>query len=89
MVNITVNPSFLTVAQVAKILGISRIAVFKRIQKGQLPAEKYGRNYLIDKKDLPDVLSNIITNKRKLEIDRGVAKAVKDYGEALKLLGEE
>ncbi len=83
------NKSLLTVSQVALLLGISRVAVFKRIQKGQLPAMKYGRFYLIDKKDLPNVLSISVTNKRKKEIDQNVIKTVKEYREALKLLGGE
>lgn len=89
MVNMVTNKSLLTVSQVAELLGISRVAVFKRIKKGQLPAMKYGRFYLIDKKDLPNVLSTFITNERKIEIDHNVAKTVKEYGEALRLLGRE
>ena len=84
-----VNKSLLTVSQVAQLFGISRVAVFKRIKKGQLPAMKYGRFYLIDKKDLPNVLSTDISEERKIEIDHDVAKTVKEYRETLKLLGKE
>lgn len=38
-----------SVREVARELGISRIAVFKRIQKGQLKAVKVGQAYLIPK----------------------------------------
>ena len=34
---------------IAKKLGISRIAVFKRIQKGQIKAIKIGRSYAISR----------------------------------------
>lgn len=87
--NASNSSSLLTVAQVAQLLGVSRIAVFHRIKKGQLPAKKYGRMYLVNKSDLPDVLSTSISDSRKEEIDSGVAKIVKDYGEALRLLGKE
>lgn len=89
MVNMITNKSLLTVAQVAELLGISRIAVFKRIQKGELPAQKYGRFYLIDKKNLPNIFSTNLSQKQKDEIDRDVARTVKEYGETLRLLGQE
>ena len=41
--------------EAARILGISRIAVFKKIQKGQLEATKIGRNYVIDRRNLENV----------------------------------
>ncbi len=41
--------------EAARILGISRIAVFKKIQKGQLEAAKIGRNYVIDRRNLENV----------------------------------
>ncbi len=41
--------------EAAQILGISRIAVFKKIQKGQIEAYKVGRNYVIDRRSLSDV----------------------------------
>lgn len=47
-----VSVDYVSVAEAAKILGISRIAVFKKIQKGQLPAVKMGRSYAIDKREL-------------------------------------
>ena len=42
----------ISVAEAAELLGISRIAVFKKIQKGQLPAVKMGRSYAIDRLEL-------------------------------------
>ena len=43
---------FLSTSELADILGISRIAVFKKIKSGQIKAQKVGRNYVIDRKDL-------------------------------------
>jgi excisionase family DNA binding protein len=42
-----VNKEYYSVAELAKILGISRIAVFKKIQSGTLLAHKIGRNFVI------------------------------------------
>ena len=79
---------YLSTAEVAKILGISRIAVFKRIQKGQLPAVKIGNSYAID----PAVLGlkgGEPRQKSKEEIKKAVKKVFKEYEEALKKLGNE
>jgi excisionase family DNA binding protein len=38
--------------EVAKILGMSRIAVFKKIKTGKLKATKVGKGYVISKEDL-------------------------------------
>ena len=37
---------YLTVKELADLLGISRVAVFKKIKNGQICAEKIGRNYI-------------------------------------------
>lgn len=81
--------NLLSTAEVAKMLGISRIAVFKKIKAGDIPARKSGRNYVIREIDLPDVLSKFIPESRKQEIEKVVKKAIGDYGETLKLLGKE
>ena len=80
---------FLSTAELAKILGISRIAVFNKIKKGEIKAQKIGRNFIIDKKDLGGILGNALNSAQKMEIDKAVLKTVKEYGETLKLLGKE
>jgi len=44
------NEKYLSVPEFALRLGISRIAVFKKVKKGQLPAIKIGRNWAVDEK---------------------------------------
>ena len=83
------NKYFITVAELAKILNISRIAVFKKIKKGQIKASKVGRAYVIDKKDLPFISAKALSAQQKQKIDQAVAKTVREYGETLKLLGRE
>ncbi len=84
--------SYIAVSELAKKLGISRIAVFNRIKKGQIPAEKIGRNYIISM----DIVNEIVhgkkqplTEEKKNVIEKAVEKTVKEYGETLKLLGKE
>jgi type I restriction enzyme M protein len=46
----SINKSeFITVAEMAKMLGITRAAINKQILEKKIPAEKVGRNYLIPK----------------------------------------
>jgi len=80
---------FLSTTELAEILGISRVAVFKKIKKGEIKATKIGRNFIIHKKDLGNVLGNVLTPENKREIDEAVSRTAKEYGETLKLLGSE
>ncbi len=45
---------YISTAELAKFLGISRVAVLKRIQKGKITAIKIGRSYAIPKSTLQD-----------------------------------
>jgi excisionase family DNA binding protein len=84
---------FVSTDELAKMLGISRIAVFKKIQKGQIPAQKIGRAYAISMEDVSNIIheqnSDILSDEKKGEIKQGVEKVVKEYGETLHLLGKE
>jgi excisionase family DNA binding protein len=46
------SDKFYSTPEVAKILGISRIAVFKKIKSGKLKAMKVGKGYVVAKEDL-------------------------------------
>lgn len=85
----TSKKEYLTIAELAKILGISRIAVYKKIKKGQIKAEKIGRNFAIPKSAVIDIIGNELGKSDKEEIDKAVHKTVKEYGETLRLLGKE
>lgn len=76
-------------AEVAKLLGISRVAVFKKIKSGQIKAKRVGRNFIINRKDLLDVLGTVLSEEKKRDIDSAVKKIVEEYGETLQLLGQE
>ena len=80
---------YLSISQFAKILGISRIAVYKKIQKGQIKATRIGRSFVIPKKYLTDIIGKTLSEKDKKIIDEAVRKTFKEYGEVLKLLGRE
>lgn len=81
--------SHLSTTELAKVLGISRIAVFKRIKAGAIRAERVGRSYRIRRTDLPAILGTTIAPARRRMIDATVGRVVREYGETLKLLGGE
>ena len=83
------NEELMTVSELAKILGISRVAVFKRIKKGNIKAIKVGRNYVIPTKALSAALKRTISTSQKERIEEAVKKTVKEYGDVLKMLGNE
>jgi excisionase family DNA binding protein len=38
---------YYSIPEAAALLGVSRIAVFKRVKRGQLPALRFGRNWAV------------------------------------------
>jgi len=80
---------YLSTIQAADILGISRVAVFNKIKKGEIKAEKIGRNYIIEVRQIPQMTKNTLTVRDKKTIQKAVDKTVKEYGETLRLLGRE
>lgn len=83
------NKEFFSTSEVAKILGISRVAVFNRIKKGKILATKVGRNFVIPKSEIESVLGRELSEKDKKIISEGVKKVLEEYGETLKKLGKE
>ncbi len=81
--------TFLSTTEVAKLLGVSRIAIFKRIKAGHLRARRIGRRFVVEKKELHELLEHSLSDRRKHEIEAAVAKTVREYGETLRLLGQE
>jgi len=80
---------YVTIPQVAKLLGLSRIAVFKKVKKGEIPAQRIGRTYAISGDFVERLRGREVGPEDKNLIDRAVKKTVKEYGETLKLLGRE
>lgn len=80
---------YVSVKELADIIGISRVAVFNRIKNGKIKAEKIGRNFVIFKKDVPEIFNPSLSINDKNELEQGVKKVLKDYGETIKMLGRE
>jgi excisionase family DNA binding protein len=80
---------FITIPELAKLLGVSRIAIYNRVKKGEIPATKVGRTYVITDQTVADILGKKVTAERKKRIDAAVSRTVREYGEVLKRLGKE
>ena len=80
---------FLTIPQLAKIIGLSRITVFKKVKNGEIKAIKVGKTYIIPNKYVDVISGKSLSQSDKQKIDKAIKKTVKEYGETLRLLGRE
>ena len=78
---------FITIPQLAQLLGVSRITIYNRVKKGQIPATRVGRSYIINDRIIAQIMGKKVSEKGKKEIDAAIDKTVKEYGEVLKQLG--
>jgi excisionase family DNA binding protein len=84
---------YLSIAQVAKILRISRVAVYKKVKKGEIPAIRIGKFYAIPRENILRRIIKIkghpLTPEEKDKISMAVMKIFNEYGDVLKRLGAE
>ncbi len=83
------NKAYFSTSEVAQMLGISRIAVHKKITMGKLRARKIGRNYIIALHDLQEFPGVTISSIQKKKINDAVTKAVKEYKVTFDRLAKE
>ncbi len=79
---------FYTITEFAQILGISRVAVFNKIKKGNINASKIGNMFVIPKKELDFILGKELSKEQEKQIDMAMDKAMEDYRETFELLGK-
>jgi len=77
---------FVTVPELAKIMGLSRSQTFRRVKGGDIPAQKAGRIFLVPK-TYADKFTGKLTPEDEKIIDYGVKRALKEYGDVIKKLG--
>jgi excisionase family DNA binding protein len=87
------NSEYLTIPELAQIMGISRIAIYNKVKSGKIKAIRIGRNYAIPKKEVlekaGDVVGKTLSAGQKKLIEEAVRKTVEEYGEVLKLLKDK
>ena len=80
---------YITIPELARLLGVSRIAVYNRVKKGQIPATKIGGAYVITDQTVAEILGRKTTDAGKKTIDAAVDRTLREYGEVIKRLGKE
>lgn len=80
---------FFSTAELAQMLGVSRVAVFKKIRSGTIHAQKVGRSYVIPREEMAAALGTFVPERRRREIDQSIDRTVREYGDALRRLGKE
>ena len=80
---------YITIPELARLLGVSRIAIYNRVKKGQIPAIKIGKTYAITDQTIADILGKKVMERGKKRIDAAVQRTVREYGDVLKRLGKE
>lgn len=81
--------AFIGTGELAKFLGVSRVTVFNRIKSGEIKAQKAGRNFVVQRAALPEILRTTVGAREKNEIKKVVKRVVREYGETLRLLGKD
>ena len=80
---------YLTIPQLAKILGVTRIAIYKRVKKGEIKSIRIGRNFAISIEEAENISGKTLSEEDKKIIDKAVNKTISEYGDVLKKLGRE
>lgn len=85
------NKLFFSPPEVAKLLGISRATVLNKIKKGLLKADRIGKYFIIPREEIEHLLDSdkTLSVKEKDEINKAVERAIKEYGQAIRMLGKE
>ncbi|MBI1866285.1 MAG: helix-turn-helix domain-containing protein [Candidatus Staskawiczbacteria bacterium] len=75
--------------EVANIFRVSRKTIFLWIKNGKMKAIKVGRNYIIPHSSIVEKLGKTLGAEKKVEIDKSIDKAIKDYEQTFRLLAKE
>lgn len=78
----------ISVAEAARLFGVSRMHVVRLIKKGEIKAIRVGRAYAIDRNELGGIFRRI-SDKERLQVDSAVEKVLREYGDVIRKLGAE
>lgn len=78
----------LTVSEVSKKIGLSRMQVIRQIREGKILAQRVGRSYVIPEDGLPGIYRKISEAERK-RVGEAVHRVLLEYGDVIRRLGRE
>lgn len=79
----------LTIPELAERMGLSRVAVYRKVKSGKIPATRVGRIHIVSARTARDILQDKITPARAAWIEAAVKKVVVEYGDVLARLSKE
>lgn len=91
MVKYIKEKPYFTTREVAELLGRSTVTVFRYIKSGKIKAEMFGKTYVIPKEEVEKWIDTDgkLTDTEKGIVKEAVGKTIREYGEALRMLGKE
>ncbi len=75
-----------SVAEVARMMGISRTHLLRKINKGEIHAEKVGRSYIVPASSLTGIFRPLSPRERQ-RVEMAVEKTCREYGDVIRKLG--
>jgi excisionase family DNA binding protein len=78
-----------SIKEVADLLGVDRVTVYRWVKSGKVRAELIGKSYVISVEDLPHHLLGELSEEKKGQIRDAVTQALKEYGETFRALARE
>ncbi|MDP3793770.1 MAG: helix-turn-helix domain-containing protein [Candidatus Uhrbacteria bacterium] len=78
-----------SIKEVADLLGVDRVTVYRWVKSGKVKAEMIGGAYVISVVDLPHHFIGGLSEDKKIQIRDAVAQALEQYGETFRALAQE
>lgn len=78
-----------SVKEIADLLGVTRVTVFRWIKSGKLKASKIGKTYIVSVENLPHHLLGGLSEEKKTMIKEVVKKALDEYRVTFEKLSKE
>jgi len=75
--------------EAANIFRVSRKTVFQWIKTGKMKATKVGRNFIVPHSSIVEKLGKTLGTEKKIEIEKSIDRAIKDYEQTFRQLGKE
>lgn len=83
------EPKDFTIPEVAERLGISRVAAWNRVKRGEIPATRVGRQFIVSNYDAQVAAGEVLSPERRKWLEEAVDRVVREYGPVLKRLSRE
>jgi excisionase family DNA binding protein len=84
-----VTKKIFSIKEVADLLGVNRLTVYRWVKAGRVKAEMIAGSYVISVEDLPHHILGGLSEEKKIQIRDAVTQALQEYGETFRALAKE